>query len=111
MTDTKKIVAAMSTAETGVEPPNRQRSSSFTAVIADLIPGEHCSKVLEIDSSHTLATVSEHMPTWRQELRNNVTPSVRNARARTGGEYTIEVGEMTTGTRRLFLVAVVTRTA
>lgn len=109
--DKRKIATAMQTVEDDVPEPTRKRSSSFTAVIADLDVGETASRARRIDPSHTLADFAGNAAEWREDLRNSCAKSMRHAKARTGGEYSVAVAECLTPSREMFLVALVTRTA
>lgn len=111
MTDkATQLTVAMSTIDSGIEPPSRRRSSSFAAAVADLDVGESASRAVQIDGDQTLTQISGQLTAMKSDLRNNTAPAVRRARERiAGSDYTIEIGEMLTFTGKLFLVAIVTR--
>lgn len=104
-----KITAAMRTVEDDVSEPSRKRSSSMASVIADLEIGETASRAQRVDPTTTLTDYAEQYAELRESLRNNVAPSVRQAKARTGGEYSIEIVDTLTQNRALFIIALVTR--
>lgn len=106
-----KIKTAMKTPDPVVPEPTQRRSNSFATQVAELEIGESVSRVSPIPDTLSLHELQQVMSTMRQTLRNNTTPSVRQAMARTGGEYRIEVADTRTASDRFFLVAIVTRTA
>lgn len=99
---------------TNIEPnipaPGRTRMASFSAAVADLEVGDHVAKLHRIDTTLTFNQIKADLDNMRATLRNNTTPAVARARAKTGGSYTIEVGDMMLNSVSWFLVAVVTRT-
>lgn len=105
------LTAAMSTPDTDVPVPPRQQATSLTSQIAALDVGESVAKLKRIDGDITMAEYAEQGTTWRESLRDNASSSMRAAKARTGGTYEIEVADLTTTGRNVFLVAIVTRTA
>lgn len=107
----QQVAMAMNTVEDDVSAPTRKRSSSFASVISDLDVGETASRAVRVDQSLTLAEYTERYAALREALRNNVAPSVRQAKLRTGGEYSVEVVDTLTPSRSLFIVALVTRIA
>ncbi len=108
--DTKAIAAAISTAESDVGVPSRAVAGSMTSMIAALAIGECVSKAVPVDPAITIVDFNQQGSTLREQLRNRITPSVTQAKARTHGHYTIELGTLVTTGNNLYLVAVVTRT-
>lgn len=104
------IVAAVKTKDTDVpKPASRMRSSSFAAMVSDLEVGDSASRVHRINPDMTLEEVAENMSEMKDMMRNNAAPAVKAARTRTGGAYSIEVGDMVMPGGRMYLVVVVTR--
>lgn len=101
-------VAAM-TPDHSVEPPSRARPASFTTQVAALEIGECVSKVERLDMTLPAGTIQDCLTDWRSTVRNNCAPSVRHAKAKTGGTYTIEVFDCMSESRNWYLMAVVTR--
>ena len=106
-----KILAAMAAPDSDIDPPSRVQPSSRASQIAALELGESaCFTSGSTDTDMSLATVLASIPEWTASLRNNVMSSVRQASARTGNAYTVEVTDVTTPQRNLYIVAIVTRT-
>lgn len=95
--------------EDDVPKPPRRRSSSFASVLSDLRVGETAARAQVVDPALTVGDFAAQSVALREALRNNCAPAVRQARGRTGGEYSIEIADVMTPSRRLFLVALVTR--
>lgn len=104
------LAAAMQAPEDAVPLPGRNRAGSFTSTLVSLDIGETATRSMEVDPATPVAEVSKALPDLRDRLRNNVTPCVRNAKVKTGAEYSIEVSDCWTPRGRLFIVAFVTRT-
>lgn len=85
------------------------KSSSFYAQVLDLAPGESCSRVRAVDPTTSVERLPEELPEIKQQLRNACTPAVTNAKEKTGGTYSIEVGEVVMPKGRMYVLAVVTR--
>lgn len=105
------LSVAITTAEPQVGVPSRSKAGSMKSQIEALDVGENASKVRSVNSIFTtleewITGASEE----RERLRNSLTSTVAKAKEITGGTYTIEVGDMILG-NRLYLVAVITRTA
>lgn len=110
-TKNAEIKAAMAKPDPVIAEPTARRSTSFATQVTELEVGESVSRVSPIPDTMSLHELQQAMPTMRQALRNNTTPSVRQAMARTAGEYRIEVADTRTASDRFYLVAIVTRTA
>lgn len=106
-----RVAAAIQAPEDAVPPPNRNRAGSFTTAVTNLDIGETATRTMEVDPGITVAAVAQVLPGLRDRLRNNVAPCVRNAKLKTGGEYSVEVSDCWTPKGRLFIVAFLTRTA
>lgn len=87
------------------------RAGSFNSQVAELNPGECVSKVRPVDPTTPVHRLPEELPTMRSQVRNACAPAVSRAKASTGGEYTVEVGDCIMPNGTMFVVAVVTRTA
>ena len=107
----QQVTVAMNTVEDDVAEPSRKRSSSVASVLTDLDVGETASRAVRVDPDLSLASYAERYAEMRETLRNNVAPSMRQAKARTGGTYSIEVVDTLTPNRSMFIVALITRTA
>jgi hypothetical protein len=105
-----KINAAIDNPDRGVtEKTTRVQPASFASQVAALEPGEHITKSLAVNETVTLRMLPVVLNDMKDALRNNTAPSVRQAKARTGGEYSIEISDMRTLSGRMFVVAVVIR--
>lgn len=100
----------MSTAERDVAVPTRHVAGSMASLIAALGVGECTSKAQPVDPALTLVDFMGQGATLREQLRNRVTPSVQQAKGRTGGSYSIEIGTLITTGNNIYLVAIVSRT-
>jgi hypothetical protein len=109
--DHKVLAAALATPEEGIATPPRTRPTSAITQIAALEVGEHWSRVQSVPVNTPLKDYAADSVQWRDDLRNSINSSVRHAKARTGGTYTIEVGDFISPARTIYLVAIVTRTA
>lgn len=103
--------AAVATPDTDVAMPTRQSSSSLVSQIASLDVGDSASKVTQVDSTMSLGEYAQQGVEMRERLRQSVSSSLRVAKGRTGGEYEIEIADLMTTKRVLYIVAIVTRTA
>lgn len=109
--DRTHLAAAMSTPETDVEVPSRHKAGSLTSQVAALEVGECTSKVIAVPLNATVSDYMREGSDMRKQLRNSVQSSVRLAAQRSGGEHEIEVSSMVSTSGRLYIVAVITRTA
>lgn len=92
-------------------PPNSRRNpNSLISQIEALEVGDCASKVLPVSPDMTLDEYATNGYAMREALRNSVAASMRAAKARTGGTYEIDTSDMFTTGRKLFIVAVITRT-
>lgn len=82
---------------------------SFAGQVEELEVGECCSRIQQLDPNMTMLEFAQQSSELKATLRNNVAPSVRGARKRTGGDYTIEVTTAVTTPGMVYLLAVVTR--
>lgn len=106
-----RVAAAIASPEQAVSHPGGTRAASFTSVVAALDVGETATRSIQVSPYTNLDEIAKQIAQWRDTLRNNVGASVRAARQRTGGDYTIEVCDCLTPRSRMFVVAFVTRTA
>jgi hypothetical protein len=104
-----RLSAAIETPETGLDEPQRRKSSSFAAQVLDLEVGETAPRISRIDPGATIAVIAESLPDLRNSMRNGVSSAVRRAMERTGGEYSVEVTDFTTPAGAWFVLALVTR--
>lgn len=103
------IAAAIAAPDKDVPVPTRHVAGSFTSQVAGLSPGEFVSKAQKLGPEMTMAKFSNEGAAMKEQLRNSITPSVAQAKAKTEGVYQIEVGTMITTGNTLYLVAIVTR--
>jgi hypothetical protein len=103
-----RINAALSVPEPDVREPMRRKLYSFVGSLAELKIGETASKISPIDPTMSLADVQANLTNFRATLRNNVTSSVRQASARSGGEYSVEVTDFVTPSGQWYVIALVT---
>lgn len=92
-------------------PTTRKRSSSFNAVVADLEVGESASRAFKIDPDTTIGEIVEQRAATRAMLRNNVLAAMARAKTATGGDYSLDVGELVAHSGTMFNVVIVTRIA
>lgn len=109
---------AIASPEDDIPVTRGKRPASFVSVVASLAPGETASRVVDVDhwrrtndESVRLSSIPEQIASWRDSLRNSTASSIRQAKQITGGTYSTEVCDLFTGSGRLFLVVLVTRTA
>lgn len=108
----KKVATAIKVAEAGVSEPSRRRSSSFASQITDLTDiGHVAARVQPFPSDWSMDDISANMSDMREKLRNNIAPSVRQAKNRVpGADYSVEVTSFA-ATTKMYVIALVTRTA
>lgn len=104
-----RLDTALTKPEAGVAEPTRKRSGSFTAQIRDLELGQSASRVVQINATHTLFDIQEHMAAWKSDLRSSVESTAGVVRRDTGHKYTTELADFRTASHTWFIVAVVTR--
>lgn len=109
--DMNMLTAALATPDADVATPTRQSSSSLVSQIAALDVGDSASKVTLVDPAMTMAEYAEQGVEMRERVRQSVSSSLRVAKGRTGGEYEIEIADVLTTKRVLYIVAIITRTA
>ena len=92
------------------DAPARGNVNSLAYQAALLAVGETTSRVELVDEAHTLAEYAMAGVVLRDKLRNGVSSSLRNvSQKHKGRRFEIEIGDMFTTGRRLYLVAIVTR--
>lgn len=94
----------------GVAESTSRRSWSFTAQVASLDPGGAACRLHRVAADMTIDELAQTLTQLRAQCRNNASPSVRKAAARTGGEYTTEVCEFVSPRGLLYIATIVTRT-
>lgn len=87
-----------------------RKSASFAAAVADLQPGDTAARSHALNGSMTLDEFAADLTAMKIMLRNNAAPAVKAARERTGGLYSVEVGESILPSGKITLVVLVTRT-
>lgn len=107
------LEAAMQTTEADVEPPAKHRASSMISQIAALKPGESCTRTIEIQGDVTLSDVADNLAQWKRGLSASVGSSVNHAKKRIRGEasFSVDTSHTLTQNGRLFIIAIVTRSA
>lgn len=93
------------------QPKRPKKSSSFTAVVTDLEVGESASRTHPLNENMTLAELQRDLSEMKDQISNNVRPLVRKAQEATGGTYRVETSQTITTSGRIYLLAIVTRTA
>lgn len=101
------LTAAIATAEPAV-PTTTSVPGSIKSQVDALARGEHFAKAWKIAPHNTFEAWAADSANQRQRLRNSLTSSIAQARERTRGTYTTEVGDMLLG-GNLYIVAIVTR--
>jgi hypothetical protein len=91
--------------------PQGRFAVSFAAQIADLEIGGTATRARLIDGALTAYEIRSRMARWKESMRNNVAPSVRDVASRTGKEFVIEIAELVTPIGQWFLIALVSRTS
>lgn len=104
------VLTAMAAPDDGIDPPSRANPSSRASQIAALDIGESCCFTSgSFSSGLSLGEALASIPERTAALRNTVMSSVRQATARTGGQFTVEATEVITPQRNMYVVAIVTR--
>lgn len=109
--DPKALTAAMMSADTDVDMPSRGHAGSVISNLIALGSGECYTKSVEIDSKLTMFDLQASITEWKHKLRQSVNQSVRHAKKFDGRELSIETTQTVTSTGRMFVQAIVTRTA
>lgn len=104
-----QLTAALSTAETDVEPPSRERTGSFTSHLATLEVGDCAARPRRLPGTMTIGDYAENGSRLRENLRDSTNRCVRDAAKKTNGIYNIEVCDVTTPGRNVYMLAIVTR--
>lgn len=108
-----ELEAAMLTTETDVPTPAKNRAASMISQIAALKVGESTSRTLEIEGDVTLSDVAQNLAAWKRGLSSSVGSSVNHAKKRIRGEsaFSVDTSHTMTQNGRLFIIAIVTRSA
>lgn len=107
------MLAAMLSAEPGLQQPARARSHSFASMVASLEVGSNpACRAMQIDPQLKLAELdSTTMSTLRERLRGSTTSAIASAKRRTpGAEFAVEVTDFRAASG-FYVIALVTRTA
>jgi hypothetical protein len=106
------IASSLLTPDDSVAIPSRQNPASFQAQLMALAVDETAAKVTRIDNSHSLFDIQTNLSKWREDMRNAVASSVRNAKVKLGDGYQfqVEVSDLQTTAANWYIVVLVTRT-
>lgn len=107
--DHSLLTAAMSTPDDDINPPTKTQQRGLVAQIAELSVGEATAKVKPVNAAWSLERYAMEGANLREVMRSSVSSSLRVAKARTGGEYEVELTEVMTTKRMLYVVALITR--
>jgi len=88
-----------------------RKSSSFSAVVADLEVGECASRVQAIPANLTMGQLAEQLPGIKATLQNNSTGAIRLAKQATGGSYSATVSDTITAGGKVYAILIIERTA
>lgn len=88
-----------------------KKNSSFVAVLCDLEVGGTAVRNHSPHHLMTLAQLQEELSEMKAMISNNVRPSVRIATEKTGHQFSVETSQSITGTGRVYVQVIVTRTA
>lgn len=91
------------------EPTSRVQAGSLAGILQSLDLGDSASRVKLLPDTMRIKDVAASLAEVRQALRNTVTSSVTNAKAKTGNGYSIEVFDTTTPAGRWAVFAIITR--
>lgn len=105
-----QLSEAMAKPDDDVSPNSRRKPHSLISQIEALEVGECASKAVPVSPDTTFDDYATNGYAMREALRNSVAASMRAAKARTGGTYEIDTSDMFTTGRKLFIVAIITRT-
>lgn len=113
MSNTKPdLKTAITEADSAITVPPRSRTVNIVNLMAQVTAleiGQCCSRVERVPMDMTLKEFGEQSTELKNSLRNNMAPSVRGAKAKTGGDYTIEITTTVTTPGQLYIVGIVTR--
>lgn len=108
-----ELQAAMLTTESDVPTPAKNRAASMISQIAALKVGETTTRTLEIQGDVTLSDIAANLAAWKRGLSSSVGSSVNHAKKRIRGEsaFSVDTSHTMTQNGRLFIIAIVTRSA
>lgn len=108
-----ELDAAMQTTEADVPTPAKNRAASMISQIAALKVGETTTRTLEIQGDVTLSEIAMNLAAWKRGLSSSVGSSVNHAKKRIRGEsaFSVDTSHTMTQNGRLFIIAIVTRSA
>lgn len=109
--DPKALTAALMSADTDVDMPSRGHAGSVISNLISLGTGECYTKSVEVDRALTMEAMQDSINAWKHKLRQSVNQSVRHAKKYDGRELSIETTQTVTANGRMFIQAIVTRTA
>lgn len=90
-------------------PSTTRNTVNLMAQVSALDIGQCCSRVERVPVDMTLKEFMDQSTEMKNTLRNNMAPSVRGAKKKTGGDYSIEVTNCVTTPGQLYIVGIVTR--
>ena len=90
-------------------PPTTRHTVNLMAQVTALDIGQCCSRVDRVPVDMTIKEFMDQSTELKNTLRNNMAPSVRGAKTKTGGEYSIEITTTVTTPGQLYIVGIVTR--
>ena len=108
-----ELQAAMLTTESDVPTPAKNRAASMISQIAALKVGETTTRTLEIQGDVTLSDIAANLAAWKRGLSSSVGSSVNHAKKRIREEsaFSVDTSHTMTQNGRLFIIAIVTRSA
>lgn len=107
---TANLKAVISQPDDEVSIPSTTRNTvNLMAQVSALDIGQCCSRVERVSVDMTLKEFMDQSTEMKNALRNNMAPSVRGAKKKTGGDYSIEVTNCVTTPGQLYIVGIVTR--
>lgn len=90
-------------------PPTTRNTVNLMAQVTALDIGQCCSRVERVPVDMSIKDFMDQCTEMKNSLRNNMAPSVRGAKNKTGGDYSIEVTTTVTTPGQLYIVGIVTR--
>lgn len=104
------LKAAIAQPDDQVAIPSTTRNTvNLMAQVTALDIGQCCSRVERVPVNMTIKDFMDQSSELKNALRNNMAPSVRGAKNKTGGDYSIEVTNCITTPGQLYIVGIVTR--
>ena len=92
-------------------PTSKTVPGSLSSQLAALKLDGVASKAQMLHRHETAGDFAEYGSVWKDKLRNSVNSSARYIKTRLGYEFTVEVSQVVMPSCKIYLVAVITRTA